>query len=107
MSPGAQGHRYLTILEQARSRVAADGHREPSSSWQPDYLSEPWGLFPVDHDEPVDVRDRDGRPLSRAIRDYRVNALDHLRSEGPVRTTRKAASVLKRRSLQVLRRGRI
>jgi len=110
-SPGAQGHRYRAILEQARAAVAANGHRELFSTWTPEYLSEPWGMYPTDDYGPVDLGGRPPAPegprsLPRLVSDYRVNAISHLRTEGPVRTARKTVSVARRRAAQFVRRTR-
>lgn len=114
LSPGAQGHRYRSLLERARDRVARDGHRELFTDWTPEYLSEAWGLWAPDHYGPVDIGPlgavspgSDGaRNLARVARDYRVNALSHLRTEGAGPTVRKAASVLLRLPTRAARRIR-
>lgn len=102
--PAVQGRRYLQILQQARETVAAHGHREILTGWQPVTDSEVYAAVaaePYDDDpEPA------GRlPWRRRLHDYRVNALGQLRTEGLGPTLRKTASVGARMTTGLARRG--
>lgn len=102
--PAVQGRRYLQILQQARKTVALHGHRQILTDWQPVTDSEVYAAVaaePYDDDpEPVG-----GVALGRRLRDYRVNAVSHLRSEGLGPTLKKTASVGRRITVNTARRA--
>ncbi len=109
LSPAQQGYRYLDILERARSAVATQGHRPLFAHWEPELLSEAYILQAPDgygpqpggllvHARNELARGSDGaaagsRSLRRMAADYRVNAVNHLRTEGVPSTARKVVSV--------------
>lgn len=108
-SPQAQGHRYLRILEEVRDSVEAHGHREIFSNWVPETISEPWGLWAPDSYGPLSFTvpprgplTEEPRTISRIARDYKVNAVNHLRTEGPARTARKTLSVVRRLARRII-----
>ena len=107
VSPAQQGHRYLDILERARSAVAAHGHRPLFVDCAPEIISEAYIVQAPDAYGPparrltVTSRNRPtvgGRSLLLRARTYRLNAVAHLRTQGPLSTARKAATVTARMS---------
>lgn len=116
LSPAQQGYRYLDILQRAREAVRKNGHRQVFATWEPEVLSEAYILQATDHYGPVpglvvgptssrtSVGAPGGRSLRRIAQDYQANAMNHLRTEGPARTARKAATVAGRLPAQTFAR---
>ncbi len=109
--PNLQGRRYLEILTAARQQVTDHGHRKIFSDWEPVFDCEPFIPIAAEPYEPIAI-DRTGQPpaeprtVSRIAADYRINAINHLRTEGAGRTARKAAEVAVRLPRRALRRIR-
>lgn len=108
-SPALQGRRYLEILRTVQAHVAEHGHRPMLERFTPTTENEPffsWAAEPYDRapwlvtgTDPTLAQRRD---VQRILTDYRVRAAEHLATEGPAATARKAATVarsLPRRAL--------
>lgn len=110
--PNLQGRRYLEILSTARRGVAEHGHREIFTEWEPVFDSEPFIPVAAEPYGVIDIAGTDRAPAPaarktrRLVNDYRINAVNHLRTEGAVRTFRKAAEVTIRLPHKALRRIR-
>ncbi|HWG93147.1 MAG TPA: glycosyltransferase [Mycobacteriales bacterium] len=48
LGPHVQGRRYAEVLEQARARVAAEGHRVSAGRFRAEALDEPWEPTPLE-----------------------------------------------------------
>lgn len=110
-APNLQGRRYLRLLADAKATVATEGHRQIFTDWDPVYDSEafipiaaePYGVGSATAGTQVTETQRS---TARILRDYRSNAVSHLRTEGVGRTARKAAQVAIRLPRNALRRVR-